>query len=417
VESRSLGDSKAALAHFFESVFSISVATAVRTFNMIWISQYLVDSSRQRVWTENGAHDLSGIMSTITPSKLPESHERSNDRLSGAFQAGIILVDSQNKISVFTETAGRFLGCATPPWEVEGLPAWLQTLIAKARLDGEPRLDQDVTFDDVTPTRVLRISILPVESHKNPVPVTIVLQDASADIEKNLYQLDRLANFGMLSAGIAHEIKNALVVGKTFFDLLLEKYQDAELVPLVRRELKRIEALVTQMVRYNTPVKPTFARIHLHEVLNHSLLMVEHQLKDKVIKLEKDYSLSSDELPGDEFQLEQAFVNLLLNAVDAMGPGGRLSVTTRGGAEILRTGLPTEVGQFEVRIQDSGIGISPENINRLFDPFFTTKTGGTGLGLSITRQIIEQHGGHIEVTSQPKAGTCFQIFLPSFEAA
>jgi len=221
--------------------------------------------------------------------------------------------------------------------------------------------------------------------------------------------LDRLANFGTLSAGIAHEIKNALVVGKTFFDLLLEKQPDAELVPLVRRELKRIEILVTQMVRYNTPAKPIFSEIHVHQVLNHSLLMVERQLKDKAINLERDYLAGSDQLQGDDFQLEQAFVNLLLNAVDAMGPGGQLSISTRAGY----VGATPAGGQLEISIKDNGIGIAPEHIGKLFDPFFTTKTGGTGLGLPITRQIIEQHGGRINVTSRPHAGTCFQIVLPA----
>jgi len=383
---------------------------------MFSTSHNVVNPQQQSASPDLCAIAPSGTMSTITPGKPLKSDKRVEESLGATFQAGMICVDSEDTLPVCSPAAVRLLKLPFAPRTLQDLPVKLRTLIRKARQAGQALLEQTINLSDTGKKRAdLRISLLIGKLNKSSVPVTVVLQQTNADLERNIQQLDRLANFGTLSAGIAHEIKNALVVSKTFFDLLLEKNQDAELVQLVRRELKRIEMLVTQMVRYNTPAKPTFSELHVHEVLNHSLLMVERQLKDKAIQLERDYSAASDQLLGDDFQLEQAFVNLLLNAVDAMGPGGRLSIITRAGPEdSRRTDLPPmRTGQLEVRIQDTGIGISPENIDRLFDPFFTTKTGGTGLGLPITRQIIEQHGGRINVTSQPQAGTCFQILLPS----
>jgi len=252
---------------------------------------------------------------------------------------------------------------------------------------------------------------------KNSSPVTVVLQDLNSHTrsEQALGRLDRLATLGTLSAGIAHEIRNALVVGKTFFDLLLRKHEDADLVDLVRRELARIDSLVNQMLRFTGPARSAFSELRLHDVLNHSLRLVERQLADKSILLVRQFSASRDLLRGDDYQLEQAFVNLLLNAVEAMGPGGHLTVTTQTVtlAPRRRAASPSdEPAGVRITIQDDGVGIERENIGRLFGPFFSTKTGGTGLGLSITRRIIQEHGGAISVKSKPRQGAAFQIVLP-----
>jgi signal transduction histidine kinase len=248
--------------------------------------------------------------------------------------------------------------------------------------------------------------------------VALLLQDVNAltHAEQRLRQLDRLASVGTFAAAMAHEIKNALVVGKTFFDLLLEKNQDADVVELVRRELRRVESLVSQMLRFTGPDKPAVADVRLHEVLNHSLRLVDGQLRDRQVNLQRDFAAYSDLIRGDEYQLEQAFVNLLLNAVEAMGLDGELSIATEAIAAAASRGAPRGMrgrSQIRITIQDSGIGIPAEAAARLFSPFFTTKAGGTGLGLFITQRIIREHGGVISVKSKPGQGTAFQIQLPA----
>jgi len=240
-----------------------------------------------------------------------------------------------------------------------------------------------------------------------------VLNDLSAarNLESSMRRLDRLASIGTLSASMAHEIKNALVAVRTFIDLLIQQNKDAELASTVGREITRIDSIVSQMLRFAGPAQPTFSILHLHEVVEHSLRLVEHQLAGKNIRLRKSLAASPDLLRGDSYQLEQVLLNLFFNAIQAMGPDDELSVST----ELVLPPQPSprpEDAQLRLRVQDTGLGIPPENIPRLFDPFFTTKKKGIGLGLSITRRIIQEHSGTIGVESVLNQGTTFTLFLP-----
>jgi len=219
---------------------------------------------------------------------------------------------------------------------------------------------------------------------------------------EKMQRLDRLANLGMLSAGMAHEIKNGMVAVKTFVDLLLEKNRDAELGEIVGREMERINAIVTQMLRIAAPGPSAFRIVRVHGLLDHSLRLVEHQISGKLISLERDYRAAPDTVLGDEFQLQQAFMNLLFNAIEAMGANGVLTVGTE----------TTGGGQLRVQIHDTGTGIAPENRARLFEPFFTTKKNGTGLGLAISRRIVLEHRGTITGQSETNKGSTFSILLP-----
>ncbi len=171
---------------------------------------------------------------------------------------------------------------------------------------------------------------------------------ASANnLDKNLRRLERLASLGTLSAGLAHEIRNALVAMKTFVDLLLEKNQDAELAAIVRREIGRIDSIVAQMLKFAGPSLPTLVPIRLHEILDRSLRLLHHRLEAKMISLHRSYAAGSDLVRGDDYQLEQAFVNLFLNALEAMGPNGKLDVTTDitgAGAEINESSAQSQKG-------------------------------------------------------------------------
>jgi signal transduction histidine kinase len=226
-----------------------------------------------------------------------------------------------------------------------------------------------------------------------------------ADLQENLRRLDRLANLGIVSASIAHEIKNGLVSINVFIELLLQKGDDLEMTEVVRRELKRIDLLVTQMLRFAAPKPKVFSNVNVHQVLDHSLRLLEHQMSGSMITLERNYQAGDDTLRADESQLQQAFMNLLLNAVEAVGNNGTLTVSTdiTKGSDGAR--------RLSISIRDTGMGITPENLTHLYEPFFTTKKNGTGLGLSITRRIVEEHRGIIEVQSEPGRGSTFVISL------
>jgi two-component system, NtrC family, nitrogen regulation sensor histidine kinase GlnL len=223
--------------------------------------------------------------------------------------------------------------------------------------------------------------------------------------EKN-QQLDRLANLGMLSASMSHEIKNGLQAVRTFVDVLLEKNPNEELGELVRHELDRVNAIVTQILRIAAPGSASFKAVRSHDLLEHSLRLLKPHASMKLINLQKKYHAAPDTVHGDDALLQQVIMNLLFNAVDAMGPNGTLTV----GTEIGESEEGARV--LKIHIQDTGMGIAPENAARLFEPFFTTKKNGTGLGLAICQRIIQQHRGIIHAQSEAGLGSTFTIHLP-----
>ena len=223
-------------------------------------------------------------------------------------------------------------------------------------------------------------------------------------LQENLQRLDRLANLGLVAASVAHEIKNGLVAINTFVEVLLEKGEDKQMADIVRRELKRIDALVTQMLRFSSPKPASLTTVRVHEVLDHSLRLLEHQLSGRMISLKKNYHAAPDAVRGDEAQLQQAFMNLLLNAAEAVGGNGEITIRTE-------TTAGTAGKRLEIRIHDTGPGIAAENLERLFQPFFTTKKNGTGLGLAICRRVAQDHQGTVEVTSEAGRGTTFIFSL------
>jgi two-component system nitrogen regulation sensor histidine kinase GlnL len=343
------------------------------------------------------------------------------DMLQGCFECGIVSVDSAGSIVALTPLAQRLLRLPENANQAQSsptLPAPVQSIIQEAQKTGEPVADRRVVLGPTqSPTAVLSVTAMPVSFGKSAANVVVLLKDVSSTrkLNEHMRRLDRLASIGTLSASMAHEIKNALVPVSTFVGLLLEQNPDAELAGTVRREMKRVDSIVTRMLRFSGPSKPSFSAIRLHELLEHSLRLIQHRVEGNLVSFKRQFNAPSDSMSGDDYQLEQAFVNLLLNAVDAMGSEGQLTVgtdmVTRETGMALREGSSSPKW-LRVDITDTGMGIAPENIGSIFDPFFTTKPHGTGLGLAVTRQIIEEHEGVIRVDSQPGKGTTFTVLLP-----
>jgi two-component system sensor histidine kinase HydH len=318
--------------------------------------------------------------------------------LQECFACGVLVVDaSKHIIACTTEAADQLHRDAAKLLNapLSSLPAPLATLIQETVRSGEAILNREIPLGHET---ALRASILPVKS-REPVEIVVVLNSLTSTpvFEQNLRRLDRLAALGTLSASMAHEIKNGMVAIKTFVDLLAQKGQDTELTGVAGRELERINA--------------AFTTVHIHDVLDHSLRLMQHQVSAKLISLQRHYQAEPDTVRGDDAQLQQVFMNLLLNALEAMGTNGVLTVNT----ETVK-GEHSE-RQLQINIQDTGVGIAPENLERLFEPFFTTKKNGTGLGLAISQRIALEHHGVIHVHSEPGKGSRFSLSLPAFNAA
>jgi two-component system, NtrC family, nitrogen regulation sensor histidine kinase GlnL len=335
---------------------------------------------------------------------------------------GVLVVNHREQILSCTPEAERLLALA--PGQTHGaalslLPLALQTYV-------RPILTRQLTVfaGELTvnfgsqPSRTFYLNAVPVSIGSENLAVVLTLTDLTGltRLQQSLERLDRLATAGTLAAGMAHEVKNALVAVKTFVDLLLEQNKDSELATLVGREMDRVNAIIRQLLKFGGSRQPVRAPVRMHDVLEHSLRMVHHQLRDKLISLNRAFKSPLDTVHGDNHQLEQVFVNLFLNAVDATGPNGSLTVQTEliegGVADGTDTGLSRQP-HVRITVADTGVGITPEHLAQLFQPFFTTKSHGTGLGLPITRRIVEEHQGLITVASQPNHGTTISIILPA----
>ena len=234
---------------------------------------------------------------------------------------------------------------------------------------------------------------------------------------EQLRQSEKLAALGKLSAGLAHELRNPLNTVSMLIYAMAQDYQRdyqrdyprGQALPnglsddlnIVQGELQRIKLLLDQFLEFAGPRSPHFQRERLQEVMEETLLLIGPEARVREVIIRKDWA---DDLPlawVDGAQIKQVFLNLLLNAIQAMPHGGTLTVHIGVGS-----------GSFQVSIADQGEGISPRVRTQLFDPFFTTKQGGTGLGLSISQRIIEGHNGRLRLFSQPGAGTTVCIRLP-----
>ena len=219
---------------------------------------------------------------------------------------------------------------------------------------------------------------------------------------------DRLASLGSLTANLAHEIRNPLVTIKTFLDLFPQRYRDKEFrgdfLKLTSSELDRLNTLVTQLLSFARPAQPNVENGDINQVLADVIQLVTVEANKRNIAIDMNLQETRQALL-DEDQMKQVFLNILLNAFEAIKNHGRISVTSR---DIQKN----DTTYVQVEITDNGKGIPEKIVEHIFDPFFTTKKKGGGLGLSISHQIVQEHKGTIEVESRAKKGTTFVINIP-----
>ncbi|HWD94716.1 MAG TPA: ATP-binding protein [Verrucomicrobiae bacterium] len=339
------------------------------------------------------------------------------DLLQASWTCGVLSLDAEGTVNFISPEAEKILRLAggEKSLPVTRLPATLQALIHETQISGGAITDRKIVLEpDPGRPSSISVSVMPAAQGKSG-KLMILLKDftSTRKLENSLRRLDRLASAGTLSAGMAHEIRNAMVAIKTFVDLLLEKNKEAELAEIVTHEMDRMVSMVSQILKFAVPAQPVLAPVSVHKILERSLLLARHRVESRLITFDSKFQAEKDVLHGDNHQLEQVFVNLLLNAVEAISGAGALTVTTTlttADDGQLHEGEPPR--WMRVQIADTGGGITSENMARLFEPFFTTKQNGTGLGLAVTRRIIEEHNGSIHVESQPGEGTTFTILLP-----
>jgi len=235
------------------------------------------------------------------------------------------------------------------------------------------------------------------------------IQRTTADLRKTEAQLirsEKLAALGQLAAGIAHEIRNPLTSINILIHSLTENLSSGdshrEDLKVIEEEINRINEILDRFLRFAKPAAPLLERTDVASIFEETLQLIRPRIEKQRIVVRKEFQALPIILMDRE-QIKQVALNLLLNAVQAMPEGGTLTLR----------GQNSEDGQWiRISIQDSGMGIPSEDMNKLFDPFFSTKEGGVGLGLSIAHRIIDQHHGKIEVESNPGEGTLFALWLP-----
>jgi signal transduction histidine kinase len=221
---------------------------------------------------------------------------------------------------------------------------------------------------------------------------------------------DRLASLGILTAGLAHEIRNPLVAIKTLTHLLPERLDDEEFrdqfLKIACGEVDRISSLVTELLDFARPSDPKLEFEDVNTILDGMILLVSTETKKKQVSILRSYASDLPPVQIDREQIKQVFLNILLNAVEATPENGKITVKTRS---FMKPGGEPYV---QIEFTDTGCGIPGKHMEDIFNPFFTTKSTGSGLGLSISNQIVQDHRGYIDVESQLDKGSSFFVNLP-----
>ena len=244
----------------------------------------------------------------------------------------------------------------------------------------------------------------------------LVKEEAETYHQELVQRADRMATIGELASGIAHEIRNPLAGIHGAIQIIAEGLPQEDgrrqITDEVQKQIHRLERLVKDLLNYAKPVPASYLPADINELAEKVLsFFLAQRGKSDDFRIVKSFFSPIPKVLLDSNSIEQAFLNIILNAQKAMPRGGTLTVSTH----FLNS---QDGGQGEVQIifEDTGIGIRKENLQKIFDPFFSTRSDGTGLGLSITKNIIEQYQGRIEVESQVSVGTKFIITLPAMKS-
>jgi len=240
------------------------------------------------------------------------------------------------------------------------------------------------------------------------------LYERVVDVEEQLRLNEKLAALGLLAAEVAHEIRNPLTVIKLLYHSLDLKFPEGDPrgkdARMIGEKIEHLNRIVEQILDFARTTEPRMAPVNLNELIDEMGLLVRHKLRHQNVQLERRLQPALPPVMGDAPQLEQAFLNLILNAAQAMPAGGTLTITSRSLSAPRRAGPPTHVA---VEFQDTGPGMTEEQRRRAFTSVLrTTKATGTGLGLAIVGRVIETHHGKLKIKSPPGGGASVTILLP-----
>ena len=342
--------------------------------------------------------------------------ERLSEAVTRNMPAGLLLLNSAGLITSANPAAELALGVKSLVYrrysEVLGTGARLTQLLAGCLDQGKTFRREEVEY--LTPSRELRqlgVTISPILNTTNDVTGAIcLLSDLTelAALQKQIHMKENLAALGELSAGIAHEFKNALATISGYAQMIRSEAQPGtelrEHGQLILQQTRALTHVVTEFLKFARPLELANEQVPLRPMIEQILAEVTETLPEVSITAEGEFA----DVSGDDALLRQAILNLARNAAEAVSENpGAGRVIIRG--EIDNSG--SLQGQ-KISIADNGPGIPPESIAKIFMPFYTTKVNGTGLGLAVVQKIVVQHGGSVEVRNQSHGGAEFIVWLP-----
>lgn len=345
----------------------------------------------------------------------------------------IVVTDPAGQVMLMNQPAERLLQSR------EALPADLSATIYRAndakltsflsqlRLEAAEAMRGEIQLVDPETSETLTLNLTATEVRDELGQVTAivsVLHDLTKvrelerrTLEQQLFESEKLAAVGRLAAATAHEINNPLEAIKNALYLLVTRTAaddpNRKFLEIASKETERVSNIIRQMLGFYRPAVAK-AQTDVNRVLSEAITLVDRHMRQQHVRVKTDLEDRLPAIPASADQLKQVFLNLLLNARDAMPSGGTVQISTRLGRES-DTEFLMDGRWVLVQFQDGGVGIPDEHLKRIFEPFFSTKSEqrGTGLGLWVSLGIVQQHGGQMKVRSRPGRGTTFTIALPT----
>ncbi len=382
-----------------------------------------------------------GISRDITQRKHLEQEitdlKNFNESIIQSMGSGLITLNLDSKITSFNNSAEEILGYKKDEvigkyiYEIFPDQECRKMLSANESRYGFPlNREMELTKKDKEKVFIGYSVSSRIDNHNLKVGTIISFRDISQikQMQVEVVRMDRLASMGVLASGIAHEVRNPLAGIKTMAQTLEEELDQndsrKEYLTRIISQVNRLDGLLKSLFSYAKPQQPDRKAQRLEEVIQEVDVLFKDRIKKKSIKYKKQFQPKLPKVYVDFHQIQQVFINLFLNSLEAMDGNGALTLTAETTRTIIYpkerrkkmfTGERKEALYVKVIVSDTGTGISSDDKKVIFDPFFTTKPQGTGLGLSIVYRIIEEHHGEILVDSEVGKGTTFTILLPTEE--
>lgn len=334
------------------------------------------------------------------------------DEVVAHLPVGLIAVDPHGRIAFFNAAAGQIAGI-DPAQALNQMPervlpphlCGLKSILDRGVAIREREMVCDFTGRAV-PVSVSGTRI--VNAAGQLVGHILILRDLAQvkQLQAEIRRQEKLAALGGLAAGVAHEIRNPLSSIKGLATYFAGKFEagseERSLAQVMTQEVDRLNRVISELLEFARPADLNRSARDINPLLRHCLTLVGQDAAQKGIALHDDLAEGLCLAWIDPDRLSQCLLNLYINAIEAMGRGGRLTVVSE----------PVDAAWLRIRIEDTGGGIAAEDLDRIFNPYFTTKSQGTGLGLAIVHKITESHGGRIQVDSTPRVGTRVTLLLP-----